>query len=165
MSTVAGSDQSALAMQPAPTDAAVAEMVPAELASRLRLTVARLNRQLRQQSDVELPPTRLAHLSTIERQGPLTLGALAGIERVAPATVTKVVKNLEHLGLVARETDPDDRRVVRVRVTAEGTKRLHATRTRKTAWLAQRLSELDPEELARVQASVDVLEALAASPD
>lgn len=162
MSTVAGSDPSVSAVQPA-LDPAEADTSPAELASRLRLTVARLNRQLRQQSDVELPPTRLAHLSTIERQGPLTLGALAGIERVAPATVTKVVNHLERLGFVVRRRDEADRRVVRVQVTAEGKERLRTTRTRKTAWLAQRLDELAPDELERVAESMDVLEKLAES--
>jgi DNA-binding MarR family transcriptional regulator len=123
--------------------------------------VARLNRQLRQQADLDLPPTRLAHLATIERRGPLTLGELAAIERVAPATVTKVVDHLERLDLARRQRDPRDRRVTRVEATAAGRARLAETRTRKHAWLAQQVAALDPDAIGRLAASLDVLEGLA----
>lgn len=136
----------------------------AELASRLRLVVARLNRQLRRQADIDLPPTRLAHLSTIEREGPLTLGELATAEGVAPATVTKVVNHLETLGFAERVPDPADKRVTRVHVTAEGARQLHATRTRKTAWLARQLADLDTCDAAALVDAISVLESLADRP-
>jgi DNA-binding MarR family transcriptional regulator len=148
-------------MTPTPADT---EAAP-ELAGRLRLAVARLNRLLRQQSDLDLPPTRLAHLSTIERHGPLTLGDLATTERVAPATVTKVVKHLETLGFVVRRRDAADRRVVRVELTDAGRERLRSTRTRKNAWLAQRVDALDASDRAHLSAAMTVLEQLAESED
>jgi len=125
------------------------------------MAIARLNRQLRQQSDLDLTPTKIAHLATIEREGPLSLGELAAAERVAPATVTKVVTYLEERGFVARERDPVDRRVWLVEVTDEGRARMEASRTRRAAWLAQRIDKLDPDERARLAAAADVLEHLA----
>src|SRR5574341_2207842 len=91
-----------------------------DLADGLRLAVTRLARRLRQQTDVDASPTQVAVLSTIERRGPISLGDLAARERVRPPTVTAAVGRLEERGLVVRHPDPDDRRVVRVEITAAG---------------------------------------------
>jgi DNA-binding MarR family transcriptional regulator len=133
----------------------------AVLATRLRMTIGRLNRLLRQQADLDLTPTKFAHLATIAREGPLSLGELAAAEQVAPATVTKVVADLEERGFVTRERDPDDRRVSRVQLTREGEARIAASRTRRSVWLAQRFDELPAADLQRLAAAVDVLERLA----
>src|SRR6187455_2535455 len=90
------------------------------LAERLRLLATRLARQLRQQADTGLSPSQLSALSTIDNHGPLTLGALADLERVAPPTITKVVTNLVTSGFIARQVDENDRRVVRVAITDAG---------------------------------------------
>ena len=135
----------------------------AELAARLRLTVTRLARLMRQQTDTGLSPTLLASLATVESCGPLTLGELATREQVAPPTITKAVSGLEEQGLVVRRVDPDDRRVVRVEVTAEGRRLLESARTRKNAWLARRLRGLDPADLERLTAALDALERLTAA--
>ena len=76
---------------PAPTPAQVDE----ELAARLRLSATRLARRLRQEADAGLTPSQLSALAVIEREGPLTLGALADHEKVAPPSITKVVAKLE----------------------------------------------------------------------
>ena len=87
---------------PAPTPAQADE----ELAARLRLSATRLARRLRQEADAGLTPSQLSALAVIEREGPLTLGALADQEKVAPPSITKVVAKLESIGLVARAVDP-----------------------------------------------------------
>ncbi len=128
------------------------------LASRLRLAVTRLARQLRTHSDVGASPTQISALATIERRGPLTLGELAVSEGVQPPTITAAVGRLEQQGLVARQPDPDDGRVARVVISAEGRRLLARNRSRKTAFLAQRLAALDDDERARLTAAVEVLE-------
>src|SRR5437763_3841496 len=100
------------------------------MAARLRLSATRLARQLRQQSDAGLSPSQLSALATIEAHGPVTLGALADHERVAPPSVTKVVAKLEAAGLVERELDAADRRVARVSTTAGGDALLAKVRRR-----------------------------------
>ena len=132
-----------------------------EVAGRLRFATHRLNRLLRQQARTGLTLTKLVHLATVAREGPITLGDLATIEQVAPPTVTKVVKDLEAMGLVDRIPDPDDRRVVRVAVTAEGRKRIDESRTRKDQWLSERMATLTVDELAAITAALPVLERLA----
>jgi DNA-binding MarR family transcriptional regulator len=146
---------------PAGTDAPQA---PAEIAGALRFSVIRLARLLRQQDRSGLSPTLTAALATISREGPLTLGELAGREQVAPPSITKVVAKLEAEGLVTRRADTADRRVSRVAVTPAGQRRLEANRSRRTAWLESRLRELPPDELAQLEAAVGVLERLVAAP-
>src|SRR5437763_4538429 len=128
-------------MAPAQTDTAA----PAETITRLRLTVTRLSRRLRQQADVgELTPSRVSALSTVERYGPLTLTELAAAEQVQPPSMTRIVASLEDAGLVLRETDPSDRRSARVRITAAGSRVLNASRTKKNLYLARRLKSFTP---------------------
>ncbi|MEQ1785644.1 MAG: MarR family transcriptional regulator [Acidimicrobiales bacterium] len=132
----------------------------AELAGRLRLSVTRLARQLRQTADSDLSPTQASVLATVSKAGPLALGELAELERVASPTITKVIALLHEKGLVHKVTDPDDRRFVRVSLTPEGEALLERTRARKTAWLARQLQDLSPAELDQLAAATDVLERL-----
>jgi len=129
-----------------------------ELADRLRLTVTRTARRLRQQGDPALSPTLAAALSTIERSGPLAPSELARIERVQRPTVTRVVARLCDAGLVERLPDARDRRAALLEVTREGRRVLRALRRRKTAYLAERLELLEPEERELLARAGDLLE-------
>ena len=138
---------------------------PLEMAARLRLATARLARLLRQQAGTGLTPSQQSALVSIDLHGPLTLGRLAKIEQVAPPTLTRVVAKLEDDGLVTRTVDEADRRISRVTITGEGRRRIDHSRRRRNAWLAQRLGEFEPGQLADVEAALRVIEALAAGPD
>jgi DNA-binding MarR family transcriptional regulator len=136
------------------------ESVP-ELADRLGMAAVRLARLLRQQDDGEtLTPTMRATLGTISRDGPLTLGELAAIERVAPPTITKVVGKLEDAGLVRREVDTGDRRIVRVSLSDDGSRWLDADRARRRDWLTDQVHRLGDDDVERLAAAVDVIEKL-----
>ena len=136
-----------------------------EVVARLRLSIARLARRLRQEAGTGLSPSQHSALITIVLHGPLTLGRLARIEQVAPPTITRIAVKLEEDGLVVRTVDPTDRRVSRVQVTAEGERRLEHGRNRRNAWLAERLRTFEPEQRRQLEAALGVLEALAASPE
>ncbi len=133
-----------------------------ELPARLRVAVTRLNRKLRQQALAGLSPAQASALGTLNRLGNPTLGELAAAEQVQPPTATRLVTTLESAGLVARETDGDDRRVVRVRITAEGRRNLQRIRTLKNAYLTRRLAALDPAERAQAESLTHLLEHLVA---
>ena len=135
---------------------------PTVLAGRLRLSVTRLARLLRNQDDSGLSATLGAALATIAHSGPLTLGELAATEQVSPPSITKVVDKLEQRGLVSRRSDETDGRVCRVQLTAAGRRQFEGMRRRRTAWLATRLGELDPADLERLHAAADLLERLSA---
>jgi DNA-binding MarR family transcriptional regulator len=125
----------------------------------------RLTRTLRQHDTDDLSPTLSSSLFTIAREGPLTLGELARTERMTNPSITAVVEKLCRLDLIERRPDPDDRRVVRVVVTAAGRRRVDARRTQRTAWLTARLGQLEPAELKRLSKAADILERIAGDPE
>src|SRR5512132_1570626 len=128
------------------------------LPSRLRMVVTRLARRLRQQGESAASPTQLAALATIERDGPLTLGALAATERVRPPTITAAVGRLEEQGLVRRRTDLRDRRVANVEITPPGRRLLAQSRSRKTAYLERQLDTLTADERDTLERAAAILE-------
>jgi DNA-binding MarR family transcriptional regulator len=146
-----------MSTSPSPVRTAIAA---SEIASRLRLSATRLARRLRQESGAGLSPSQQSALAVIANHGPLTLGALAEHERVAPPSITKVVSKLESDGLVVRTPDPGDRRVCRVAMSPQGAALLEESRRRKTAWLTARISELDPDRQRRLADALDVLDEL-----
>ena len=132
-----------------------------EAAYRMQMSISRLARRLRHEVHAGLTPSQLSALSTVSRRGPLTLGELAELERVAPPSVTRMVTNLENDGYVERVPDPADRRVVRVVATAKADEFVAVARARKAAWLIERLEALPAGERGALLGAVGALERLA----
>lgn len=133
------------------------------LASGLRISVMRLSRRMRQARSASLSPTQIATLATLERHGPMTLGELAAHERVQPPSMTRVIMYLDEAGLVTRDPHPTDGRQVIASVTDAGRELLEADRRRRDEWLAERLVELDPEEIAILERAATILDKIANS--
>ena len=145
-----------------------AELTPTKagpaLSSELRIAVMRLARRLRQERASDTyTVSQLSALATLEREGALTLGALAAAEKVQPPSMTRIVAMLESAGHVTRTPDPSDRRQVLVAATVSGRSVLAEDRRRKDAWLARRLQTLAPDELDALAAALPVLEKLSHS--
>jgi DNA-binding MarR family transcriptional regulator len=132
-----------------------------ELAARLRLAVLRLSRQVRQQLVGEVTQSQVSVLSSVEKLGSPTLGELAAFEQVQPPSMTRQIDALVAGGLLSREAHDTDRRIVRVRLTASGQRTLQRNRSLRTAYLAEKLKRLPPEERARLGELVELLEQLA----
>jgi DNA-binding MarR family transcriptional regulator len=133
-----------------------------ELAGHLRLVIVRTARRLRQEAGSELSPSLTAALSTVERHGPMTPSELASRERIQRPTATRVLARLEDDGLVERTPDPRDGRSSLVAATPRARALLAELRTRKTAFLAERLERLDPDERAVLDRAADILEGMLA---
>jgi DNA-binding MarR family transcriptional regulator len=138
----------------------VQSTVSPDLAVRLRLTIARTARRLRQEAASGLSPSLSSALASIDRFGPITPSELALRERVQRPTITRVLGRLEDAGLVERAADPADRRSSLVRATPEGRALLEQQRTRKDAFLAARLASLGPEDRATLDRAAAILERL-----
>jgi DNA-binding MarR family transcriptional regulator len=124
----------------------------------------RLARRLRnEREDTSLSLNQLSAMGTLARLGPLTLGELAAAERIQPPSMTRTVSALEARGLVVREADANDRRLVIVLLSDEGKQMLAADRRRRDAWLNQRLRGLTSDEREVLRRAVPVLEKLASS--
>ncbi len=128
--------------------------------ARLRLALVRLARQQRRSFPTGLTPSQISALITIDHHGPIRLTDLARLEAVAPPTITRIVAKLEADGLVARQADPNDRRIARVSITDEGNRRTAETREARNQWLARKLAALSDDDIAAIMAVVEPLERL-----
>jgi DNA-binding MarR family transcriptional regulator len=130
-----------------------------ETADRLHSAAIHLLRRLRRQdASTGLAAPRLSALSVIVFRGPITIGELAAAEQVRPPTITRLIAGLEEDGLVEREGDPSDRRIVRVRATAAGTRLLEEGRRRRIEELTSELARLSPSDLELLNKAVGLIE-------
>lgn len=142
--------------------AATASDKIAELASVLRPSLLRLTRQVRQQRvDTSVTLTQLSALYTLELRGPMSAGDLAACEKVQPPSMTKVIANLEAKGLLTRQPHPTDGRQLVISISEAGAALLESEKQSREAWLSRRLAALTPEERARVEQVVPILDKLA----
>jgi DNA-binding MarR family transcriptional regulator len=134
------------------------------LASTLRLSVMRLARRLRaQRADTSLTLSQLSALTTLDLHGPLSPGELAAHEKISPPSTTRLLAVLESSGLVERTAHPTDGRQVLLAVSRVGQALLKEDRRRRDVWLAQRLKDLDAEDLDVLRSAVRILDRLAGS--
>ena len=131
-----------------------------ELASHLRIALARTARRLRQEAGTGLSTSLTAALATVERCGPLTPSELADAERVRRPTVTRMLGHLEDDGLISRTPDPADGRSTLVAITPAGADLLAAARTRKDALLSERLDGLSPADRETLARAAVILEGI-----
>jgi DNA-binding MarR family transcriptional regulator len=96
-------------------------------------------------------------LSMLERHGPMTMSGIADAVDVSLSNATGLVDRMEERGLVGRERDADDRRVVRVTLTATGRAVLADIEVFQADVLGRILGELDERELGRLTRTLDDL--------
>lgn len=130
-----------------------------ESASRLRLVVTRTARKMRQEAGGDLTPTSLAALASIQRMAPLTPSELSDIEDVSRPTITRVVNNLLDAGLIRRDPDPRDGRSCLISTTEAGDAYLAERRSRKSAYMAEMLATLEPDEVEILSRAAGILDA------
>jgi len=134
--------------------------VEEELAPRLRWAITRMARRLRQEAGVDLGPSQVAALATIERRGPLSPSEVAKLERIKRPTATRIVHHLETAGLVERIRDPQDGRASILSATPEARELLRRLRARKTAYLAKRLAGLPADDRRTLERAAELLEGM-----
>jgi DNA-binding MarR family transcriptional regulator len=135
-----------------------------ELADRLHSAAIHvLRRVAREDAASGLGAPALSALSVVVFGGPLSLGKLAEAERVRPPTMTRTVHGLEAAGLVQREQDEEDGRIVNMSATPRGIEVLQAARTRRITALASTLAALGERDLRTLERAADLLDSLAAN--
>jgi DNA-binding MarR family transcriptional regulator len=116
------------------------------LGSELLAVVARLNRLASQRIRLPLPWAQARLLGTIDDQGEARISDLAELDHCSQPTMTTQVRRLEDAGLVARTTDPDDGRAVRIRITPKGQQILAQVRADRAAVIDPRIEQLSHED-------------------
>jgi DNA-binding MarR family transcriptional regulator len=133
-------------------------MDPIVEAAAVREGVQRLSRRLQgERSPSGLSLTKTSLLGHLVRRGDLSPGELAAADRLQPQSVTRVLAEMEHDGLVQRYEDPADKRIHRLRVTVTGRAALSADMRQRDAWLATAMADLTDQERATLVEAADIL--------
>jgi DNA-binding MarR family transcriptional regulator len=129
------------------------------VSTRLLARAAVLTRLLAKQVDSELSQTEAKVLKTL-RDGPRRITELAECEGLAQPTTTLLVKRLEELGLVRRERQADDGRVVLVSLQPAGLQAHEDFRAQLTALLRADLATTTDEQIEALADATETLESL-----
>jgi DNA-binding MarR family transcriptional regulator len=131
------------------------------LANDLRPILLRVARELRKETEqFGVTARQVTLLSLVKRSPGLSLRALAGAEAISAPALSGHVDRLERAGLLVRVRSAVDRRRVGLELTPEGERLLRSVRARRTTWLAERLSALEPEALRAIEAAIEPLQEL-----
>lgn len=130
-----------------------------ETAGRLALAIGRLNRRMIT-GGTGLSHGLLSALSSLVKLGPLRLGDLAAKERVAAATVTRIVASLEGKGLATRSVDPTDGRSFVIDATPDGTELVLRARSARAELIAHLMQSLEPADADALVTALPALEKL-----
>jgi DNA-binding MarR family transcriptional regulator len=114
-------------------------------ASRVLVAVA-----ARSLADVaeEVTLTQYRTLIVLASRGPQSLAGLAEAVGVTPATATRMCDRLVRKDLIRRRTERDDRRQLRVALTARGRSLVDAVTVRRRQEIGRIMSEIPAEQQA-----------------
>ncbi|HEX3785170.1 MAG TPA: MarR family transcriptional regulator [Pseudonocardiaceae bacterium] len=140
---------------------------PDELGDELMRTNAALRRLVRRQ--ITPPPSipgprlrgaQIELLRVVEEQPGIGVAAAAKVLRLAANSVSTLVNQLADEGLLLRETDADDRRAIRLRLTETAATRLDEWSRAKAVFVGAgvaKLSTADQQAIARALPAIRAL--------
>jgi DNA-binding MarR family transcriptional regulator len=109
--------------------------------------------------ELGLTMTQLRVLFLLRAEGGASAGAMAEALKVAPSTLTRIVDRLVRLGLVQRETDDGDRRLVRHYLSASGASTVEEMERGFRARMNQVMDRLSASQLERLTSALEDLTA------
>ncbi|MET9827896.1 MarR family winged helix-turn-helix transcriptional regulator [Streptomyces sp. NPDC006385] len=98
-----------------------------------------------------LPPRQVRALRAVRRQPTLNVTALAEHLRIGLPTASRLCDRLEAAGLLRRRVQPDDRREIRLEVTAQGQRFLGDVTERLSLHLATAFEGVPPAQRVRLE--------------
>lgn len=132
-----------------------------QIAKRLRQItheVDKYSKYLQENFSITIP--QLVCLREINDHGPISLGALSKIVFVNSSTVTGIVDRLEKRDFVRRTRVSKDRRQIHVEVTENGQQFLANAPAPLEERFAQRLNQLDKDEIKALLFAIEKLVAM-----
>jgi DNA-binding MarR family transcriptional regulator len=132
------------------------------LAAELHALSGKLKRRLREQASAgDLTQSQLAVLGHLDRQGPVTVTALARLAGVRPQSMGATVAGLEALGLIKGSPDATDGRQTILSLTPACRELIRSGRAARHDWLLKTIqSRLTPREQAQLAAAMKLLNRL-----
>lgn len=134
----------------------------AGVAGELRVALSRLNRRLREKTQLgDFTWSQLKALIHLEREGPMTVTALAQAEGVRPQSMGATIAGLKDAGLVSGTPDPNDGRQTVLSLTPACIEAVRVGRAAKDDWLFQAIrTRLSPAEQKELAGAVELLKRL-----
>jgi DNA-binding MarR family transcriptional regulator len=131
-------------------------------ADRMHSAAIHLLRRVRVADDesMGMTPARRSALSVLVFLGPQSLSELAAAEQVTLPTMSKLVASMEKDGLVRRERDPGDGRVVRLCATAKARRMAERGRERRLEVLESLLGDASAREVEIVRQAAEIVDRL-----
>ena len=141
---------------------------PADVATAVLETVPAVMRRIRSEMRAAATPTltvpQMRALMFIGRHPETNLSALAEHLGIGLTGASGLVDRLVRDNLVARDTDPHERRKIRLTVTAAGQARRDQALSAARRSMTARLAGLSSEELATVNDALRILRSLPEEP-
>lgn len=97
----------------------------------------------------------LLHFSELASDGGVPISALKDTLGVSAAAATQFIKRLESFGYVTRETDQEDRRIVKITLTPQGRQKAKETKALFEKVLRDLINDLGIKD---TQALIDLLD-------
>ena len=123
--------------------------------------MGQLLRRLRAISNTrELTWSQVAIMARLEETGPMTTADLARAEAVKPQSMGGTLAAMEEEGLVERQSDANDGRLILYALTPEGYETRRKVRLVKHEWLMAAAAKLTPVEQQMLTATVELIRRL-----
>jgi len=105
-----------------------------------------------------LPLPRWRVLLALYQQGQLSQKQLAEHLGMDPAALTRQVKAMQNLGLIARHNDERDNRLTNVVLTSDGTELVEQALPKRMKFFGTLLSDLSADDVETLGKLLDILE-------
>ena len=122
-----------------------------------------VRRRLREEVPPRLRPAQVELMAVVGGHPGISVAAAARELRLADNSVSTLVNQLLTAGMLRRETDPEDRRAVRLELTPEAHRHMADWRDRRARLVGARIQELPAEDRAAIAAALPALDRLLTS--
>ncbi|MDD3243117.1 MAG: MarR family transcriptional regulator [Eubacteriales bacterium] len=102
-----------------------------------------------------LPPAQLGIMLMLLKEGSMQMSELAAKAHTSRPNLTMLVERLHREGLVERQSDERDRRVVRIALTHKAHEQFERYKEESAQHMMNALEKLDPQEQEELAESVE----------
>ncbi len=140
-------------------------MSDSPVAVQLTDLIISMQRRLRSQAGEPLPGSPLSQAQAelvrlVRREPGVTVAGAASRLGLAPNTISTLVTRLVENDVIVRETDRQDARVVRLRLTTSAHRRVLRWRDRRSGYVEEVLASLPQREQDQIRRALPALEHL-----
>jgi DNA-binding MarR family transcriptional regulator len=132
----------------------------AELLEVVPMMMRVIRAKVRANSSPELSVPQFRALAFLGRNEGAMLGDVASFLVLTLSAASKLVDGLVTAGLVARESDPLDRRKIVLKLTSSGERKFAAVREATADFLTERVAEVSADERACITEAMRTLRSL-----